>query len=96
MDLYQNEIGRAGALGIVKSVLGSKTLKRLDLNANYIPGDCIDEIVDLASKAFPDGSVLSEFDENDEDMGDEDTEPQELQAFTQSFVDELSKSFANL
>jgi hypothetical protein len=96
VDLYQNEIGRAGALGIVKSVIGSKSLKRLDLNANYIPSDCVDEVVELMGNAFPDGGVLSEFDENDEDMGEDDTEPQELQAFTQSFVDDLTSSFANL
>ncbi|QDZ21800.1 RAN GTPase-activating protein [Chloropicon primus] len=96
LDLYQNEIGRAGAVAVVKSILACKNLKKLDLNANYIPGDCVDEIVGVMKHAFPEGSILSEFDENEEDMGDDDTDPQELQAYTQSFVDELASSFSNL
>merc|ERR1712072_575143 len=89
LDLYQNEIGRAGAVGIAKSVLGCKNLKKLDLNANYIPSDCVEELVHVMKHTFGEGTaVLSEFDENDEDMAD-DEDVEELQAYTQSFVDDL-------
>ena len=95
LDLYQNEISRAGAVGIIKSILGTKTITKVDLNANYIPGDCVEEIISVAKQAFPGREVLADFDENEEDMGDED-DPEELQAFTQSFVDDLAASFSNL
>jgi len=94
VDLYQNEIGRAGATGITKSVLACKNLKKLDLNANYIPNDCVDEIVAAMKQAHPE--VVCEFDENDEDMVDDDTDPQELQAYSEGFDEELARSFEKL
>ena len=40
--------------------------------------------------------VVCEFDENDEDMVDDDTDPQELQAYSEGFDEELARSFEKL
>ena len=95
---HRNQIWRSwtctGATGITKSVLACKNLKKLDLNANYIPNDCVDEIVAAMKQAHPE--VVCEFDENDEDMVDDDTDPQELQAYSEGFDEELARSFEKL
>ena len=81
LDLYQNEICRAGARLVVSSVLGLKHLKAFDLNANYIPADCVEEITKVLKAAF-EGLTL-DFDENEEDMGDEDDADWEEEALAQ-------------
>ena len=54
----------------------------------------VDEIVAAMKQAHPE--VVCEFDENDEDMVDDDTDPQELQAYSEGFDEELARSFEKL
>lgn len=81
---------RVGALAIAGVAAQLPSLKCLDLNANYIPAYGIHEIQSTVK-----GDILSEFDENEEDMADED-DSEELEDYNNSVVNDLAAKIAGL
>merc|ERR1719247_3116710 len=75
--MYQNEIQAAGALTVARALAGKSGLARVDLNANYIAEESLEELQFVVREAAGGRDLLADFDENEPDLAEEEEDSED-------------------